>query len=73
MVSGPATLPRNVMEIDGIAPAHSRTYRNLVSAVGVLCAEPDATLRQEFSSNSRFQQGPRRISGESLQDRHNRT
>src|ERR1700746_1762580 len=31
--------PRIVTEIDGVASAHSRTYRNTLSAVGVLCAD----------------------------------
>ena len=68
-----AALPRIVTEIDGVAPAHTRTYRNIVSAVGVLCADRMPLFTKRFSSNGRFQQGCRRISGESLQDRHNRT
>ena len=66
-----AALPRIVTEIDDVAPAHSRTYRNIVSAVGVLCADRMSLFIKKFSSDACFQQGPRRISGESLQDRHN--
>ena len=68
-----AALPRIVTEIDGVAPAHSRTYGNIVSAVGVLCADRMPLFIKKFSSDDCFQQGARRISGESLQDRHNRT
>jgi hypothetical protein len=66
-----AALPRIVTEIDGVAPAHSRTYRNILSAVGVLCADRMPLFTKKFSSNGCFQQGPRR-SGEPLQNRHNR-
>src|SRR6266852_3775497 len=66
-----AALPRIVTEIDGVAPAHNRTYRNLLSAVGVLCADRMPLFTKEFSFNGCFQQGPRR-SGEPLQNRHNR-
>ena len=34
-----AALPRIVTEIDNVAPVHSRTYRNIVSAVDVLRAD----------------------------------
>jgi len=68
-----AALPRIVTEIDGVAPTHSRTYRNILSADGVLCADRMPLFIKKFSSNGRFQQGPRRISGEPLQDRHVRT
>ena len=68
-----AALPRVVTEIDGVAPAHSRTYRNILSAVGVLCADRMPLFTKNFSSNGSIQQDPRRIPGESLQDRHNRT
>jgi len=68
-----AALARIVTEIDGVAPAHSRTYRNILSAVGVLCADRMPLFIKEFSSDDCFQQSARRISGESLQDRHNRT
>ena len=69
-----AALPRIVTEIDDIAPARSRTYRNIVvSAAGVLCADRMSLFIKTFSSDSCFQQGPRRISGEFLQDRHDRT
>src|SRR5271155_5676768 len=67
-----AALPRIVTEIDGVAPAHSRTHRNFLSAVGVLCADRMPLFTKEFSSNGCFQQGPRRRAGESLQDRQNR-
>src|SRR5882724_13391523 len=66
-----AALPRIVTEIDGVAPAHSRTYRNILSAVGVLCADRMPLFTNKFISNGCFQQGPRR-SGEPLQHRHNR-
>src|SRR6266446_6275705 len=66
-----AALPRIVTEIDGVAPAHSRTYRNILSAVGVLCADRMPLFTKKFSFNGCFQQGPRR-SGEPLQNRHNR-
>jgi len=62
-----------VTEIDGVAPAHTRTYRNIVSAVGVPCADRMPLFVKNFSSDACFQQGCRRISGESLQDRHIRT
>src|SRR5712691_8369952 len=65
-----AALPRIVTEIDGVAPAHSRTYRNILSAVGVLCADRMPLVVKNFSSDACFQQGPRRRAGESLQDRH---
>src|SRR6266566_4304250 len=68
-----AALSRIVTEINGIAPAHSRTYRNILSAVGVLCADRMPLFIKNFSSDACFQQGPRRRSGESLQDRHIRT
>ena len=68
-----AALPRSVTEIDGVAPAHSRTYRNILRAVGVLCADRMPLFIKNFSSDACFQQGSRRRSGESLQDRHNRT
>ena len=67
-----AALPRIVMEIDGVAPAHSRTYRNIVSVAGVLRADRMPLVIKKFSSGACFQQGPRRRAGESLQDRHNR-
>jgi len=57
----------------GVALAHSRTYRNILSAVGVLCADRMPLFTKRFSSNGCFQQGRRRISGEPLQDRHIRT
>jgi hypothetical protein len=66
-----AALPRIVTEIDGVAPAHSRTYRNILSAVGVLCADRMPLFTKKFSFNGCFQQGPRR-SGEPLQNRYNR-
>ena len=68
-----AALPRIVSEINGVAPAHTRTYRNILSAVGVLCADRMSLFIKTFSSDSCFQQGPRRLSGESLQVRHIRT
>ena len=66
-----AALPPIVMEIDGVASAHSRTYRNIVSAVDVLCADRMPLFTKKFSFNGCFQQGPRR-SGEPLRNRHNR-
>ena len=71
--AAPAALPWIVTEIDGVAPAHSRTYRSIVSAVDVLCADRMPFFIKNFSSDDYFQQGARRISGESLQYRHNRT
>ena len=68
-----AALPRIVTEIDDVAPVYSRTYRNIVSAVDVLRADRMPLFVKKFSSDSGFQQGCRRISGESPQDRHNRT
>ena len=68
-----AALPRIVTEIDGVAPAHSRTYRNILSSVGAPCADRMPLFVKKFSSDSCVQQGCRRISGESLQDRHIRT
>jgi hypothetical protein len=65
-----AALPRIVTEIDGVAPAHSRTYRNFVIAVGVLRADRMPLFVKKFSSDSCVQQGCRRIPGRSLQDRH---
>ena len=49
-----AALPRIVTEIDGVAPAHSRTYRNILSAVGVLCADRMPLFVKKFSSDSCF-------------------
>jgi hypothetical protein len=68
-----AALPRIVTEIDGVAPAHSRTYRNIVVAVGILRADRMPLFVKKFSSDSCFQQGCRRIPGGALQDRHIRT
>ena len=68
-----AALPRIVTEIDGVALAHSRTYRNILSAVGVLCADRMRLFTKRFNFNGCFQQGCRRISRGSLQDRHIRT
>ena len=68
-----AALPRIVTEIDGVSPAHSRTYRNILSAVGVFCAGRMPLFAKKFSSNGCFQQGPRRRSGEPLQNGHGRT
>jgi len=56
-----------------VAPVHSRTYRNIAGAVHILGADRMPLFVREFSSDSGFQQGGRRISGESLQDRHIRT
>ena len=67
-----AAFPRIVTEIDDVAPVYSRTYRNIVSAVGVLRADRMPLFVKKFNSDACFQQGPRRISGESLQDRHKR-
>jgi hypothetical protein len=61
--AAPAALPRIVMEIDDVAPAHSRTYRNIVSATGVLCADRTSLFINKVSSDSCFQQDCRRISG----------
>ena len=61
-----AALPQIVTEIDGVAPAHSRTYRNILSAVGVLRADRMPLFTKNFSANGDFQQGPRCRSGESL-------
>src|SRR5260370_25141493 len=72
-VVGAAALPRIVTEIDGVAPTHSRTYRNILSAVGILCADRMPLFIKNFSSDACFQQGPRRRAGDSLQDRHLRT
>ena len=58
-----------VTEIDGVALAHSRTYGNILSAVGVLCADRMPLFTKKFRSNGCFQQGPRR-SGEPLQSIH---
>src|SRR6266446_6045553 len=58
-----AALPRIVTEIDDVVPAHSRTYRNILSAVGVLCADRMPLFIKRFSCDSCFQQGCRRISG----------
>jgi len=68
-----AALPRIVTEIDGVELAHSRTYRNILIGFGVLCADRMPLFIKNLSSSGCFQQGPHRISGESLQDRHNRT
>jgi len=53
-------------EIDDVAPIYSRTYRNVVSAVDVLRADRMPLFVKKFNSDSCFQQGCRRISGESL-------
>ena len=71
--AGLAALRRVVTDIDDVEPVHSRTYRNIVSTAGLLCAGRMPLFIENFSSNSCFQQGCRRISGESLQDRHIRT
>jgi len=68
-----AALPRIVTEIDRVAPAHSRTNRNILSAVGVLCADRMPLFIRNFSSDDCFRQGARHRPGESLQDRHIRT
>jgi len=68
-----AALRRMVTEIDDVAPVHSCTYRKVVSAAGVLRADRMPLFVKKFSSDSRFQQGPRRRSGESLQNGHDRT
>ena len=68
-----AALPRIVREIDDVALVHSRTYRNIVSVVGVCCADRMPLFINNFSSDACFQQGPRRRAGESLPDRHDRT
>ncbi len=68
-----AALPRIVTEIDGVAPAHNRTCRNILGAVGVLCAGRMPLFIKNFSSDACFQRSPRRRAGESLQDRHIRT
>src|SRR5689334_13698323 len=47
---------------NGVAPSHSRTYFNILTAVGVLCADRMPLFTKTFSSNGCFQQGPRRIS-----------
>jgi hypothetical protein len=73
MVGAAPALPRIVTEIDCVAPAHSRTYRNILSAVGVPCADRMPLFIKKFSSDSGFQQDPRRRSGESLQNGHDRT
>jgi len=49
-----AAEPRIVTEIDGVAPAHSRTYRNILSAVGVFCADRMPLFTKEFNSNGCF-------------------
>jgi hypothetical protein len=59
-----------VTEIDDGTPANSHTYRNIVSAAGVLCADRMPLFTKKFSTDSCFQQGPRRISGEPLQHTH---
>jgi hypothetical protein len=62
MVGGAlAALPRIVTEINGVAPAHNRTYPNSVSAAGVLCADRMSLFIKKVSSDSCFQQGCRRI------------
>src|ERR1700761_6913196 len=63
-------LLRAVTEIDGVELAHSRTYRNILSAVGVRCADRMSHFTKKFSTVSCFQQDPRRISGEPLQHTH---
>jgi len=60
--ASPAALPRIVTEIDGVAPAHTRTYHNIVSTVGVLCADRMPLFIETFSSDACFQQDCRRIS-----------
>ncbi len=67
-----AALPRIMTEVDGVPPAHSRTYRNILN-VGVLCADRMPLFTKKFSSGNCFQQGPRHRPGKSLQDRHVRT
>jgi hypothetical protein len=49
------------------------TYRNIVTAAGVLCADRMPLSIKTFSSDACFREGCRRISGESLQDRHIRS
>jgi hypothetical protein len=61
-----------LLEIDSIATAHSRTHRSICSTVRVLTADRMPLFIKDFISDCRFQQSPRRISGESLQDRHKR-
>src|SRR6266404_5787048 len=59
LASRSAALPRIVTEIDDVAPVHSRTYRNIVSAAGVLRADRMSLFIKKFSSDSCFQQGCR--------------
>jgi hypothetical protein len=56
-----AALFRNITEIDDVAPVHSRTYRKIVSAAGVLCADRMLLFVKACSSDRWFQQGCRRI------------
>jgi hypothetical protein len=49
-----AALPRIVTEIDGALPAHSRTYRNIISAAGVLRADRMPLFVKKVSSDSCF-------------------
>src|ERR1700744_4922213 len=56
-----------------ISHGHSRKYRKSVVAVDVLRAGRMPLFVTKSSSGSCFQQSCRRISGESLQDRNNRT
>jgi hypothetical protein len=43
------------MEIDSAASAHTRTYRNILGAVGVPCAKRMPLFIEKFSSENRFQ------------------
>ena len=49
-----AALHRIVTEIDDVAPVHSRTYRNIVSAVDVLRADRMPLFAKKISSDSCF-------------------
>jgi len=55
---GPGALPRIVTEIDGVAPSHSRTYRNILSAVGVLYADRMPLFTKNIQLQRCFQEGP---------------
>lgn len=56
--------------INNVVPAQSRTNRNIVSATCVLCAGGMPLFIKQYGSDRCFQQGPRRLSGRSIQDQH---
>jgi hypothetical protein len=54
MVAALAALARIVTEIDDVAPAHSRTCRNIAGAAAVLCADRMRLFVKKVTSDNCF-------------------